>query len=136
MVKGVSGLSVAELERILSNRKSKLDTLTKKKTKLQKDLTRVEEEITQLVGRQSAVAAGGRRKVLKRPKNAKPLSQFVTEILSKNKKGLTLAGLSEKVLESGYKTYSSNFNNVLYQCLYNSESFYHDEESGCYRLKQ
>ena len=134
MVKSASDLSVAELERILSSRKSRLDSLTKKKTKLQKDLTRVEKEITQLVGRQSAAAAGGRRKVLKRPKNAKPLSQFVTEILSKNKKGLTLAGLAEKVLESGYKTNSSNFNNVLYQCLYNSESFFHDEESGCYRL--
>jgi len=135
MVKNVGDLSVAELERILSSRKSKLDSLTKKQTKLQKDLTFVEKQISQLVGRQSAAAAGGRRKVLKRPKNAKPLSQFITEILGKSKKGLTLAGLSEKVLESGYKTNSSNFNNVLYQCLYNSESFFHDEESGCYRLK-
>ncbi len=134
MVKSASDLSVAELERILSSRKSKLDSLTKKKTKLQKDLTFVEKQISQLVGRQSAAAAVGRRKVLKRPKNAKPLSQCVTEILGKNKKGLTLAGLAEKVLELGYKTNSSNFNNVLYQCLYNSESFFHDEKSGCYRL--
>ncbi len=59
----------------------------------------------------------------------------MVEILGRTKKGLTLAELGQKVLDAGYKSSSSNFRNVLYQCVYNTKDVYHDESTGTYKLK-
>ena len=135
MVKAVSDLSVAELERLLNSKKSRLETLTKKRDKLRKDLSQVEKRINALRGRTAVtVSSKARRKAAGRPKNVKPLSAFVIDILGKNKRGLPLSGLSQQILEAGYKTNSTNFKNVLYQCLYNSKKIMHDEKTKTYRL--
>ena len=47
MAKAVSDLSVAELERLLNSKKSKLETLTKKRDKLRKELSQVEKMLEQ-----------------------------------------------------------------------------------------
>ena len=127
-------LSVAVLERLLTKRRSLLDTLTRRRDQLRKNLEKIEHRIASLAGRNG----GGPGKVTrrrKRPKNAKPLHQVVTEILSKSKTGFPLAKLAQKVLASGYKSNSSNFTNVLYQCLYNDSKIVHDGKTGNYRLK-
>ena len=127
-------LSVAVLERLLTKRRSLLDTLTRRRDQLRKNLEKIEQRIASLAGRNG----GGPGKVTrrrKRPKNAKPLHQVVTEILSKSKSGIPLAKLSEKVFATGYKSGSSNFKNVLYQCLYNAPKIVHDGKSGNFRLK-
>ena len=135
MARAAGDLTVAELERLLDSKKSRLGTLTKKRDKLQKELVQVEKQIAELRGRTVAtIGSKARNKPAKRPDNVKPLSAFVIDILSKNKKGLTLKGLSEEVLASGYKTNSTNFRNVLYQCLYNSKRVRHDDQSQTYKL--
>ena len=123
--------SVSELEKILETRKSELAKLLKNREKLLKDLQRVEKRIKTLEGRKTT---GAKRKSRKRARNAKSLRKVVTEILSRNKKGVVLDALSKKVLATGYKSNSSNFKNVLYQCLYNIDDFEHDKKSGAYRL--
>lgn len=125
--------SVSELERILETRKSELAKLLKNREKLLKDLQRVEKRIKTLEGRKTT-GAKRKRKSQKRARNAKSLRKVVTEILSRNKKGVALDALSKKVLATGYKSNSSNFKNVLYQCLYNFDDFEHDKKSGAYRL--
>lgn len=131
MSKVASDMSVAQLEKLLHARKSQLDSLTKQRERLQKELDRVEKKINSIEG--SSVM---RRRPSRRPRNEKSLHSLVTELLTKNKKGYSLSALSEKVLESGYKTNSTNFKNVLYQCLYNADEIEHDPASGNYRLKQ
>ena len=135
MARVADGMSVAQLEKLLDSRKSQLGTLTKKRDKLKKDLEQVEKRILVLQGRATAtVSSKARRKPAKRAQNEKPLSAFVVDILGQNKKGLTLAGLSERVLAAGYKTNSTNFRNVLYQCLYNAKKVHHDEKTQTYKL--
>lgn len=132
MAKVSNQMSVAELERLLENRKTQLNRLTKERDKLQKDLQRVEEKISSLEGgRGMGRRVGG----TVRPKNKKSLHEVVTEILGRSKKGFPLGKLHDKVLESGYKTNSNNFKNVLYQCLYNSDDIQHDNKTGNYYLK-
>ena len=133
MAKSTKELSVATLERLLHKRKSLLETLTDRREKLQRDLAKVEQRITSLEGRRNGSSTATRRR--KRPKNAKPLAKVVTDVLSRSKTGLPLAKLSEKVLATGYKSGSSNFKNVLYQCLYNSPQVVHEAETGNYKLK-
>ena len=124
-----SETSVAALKRMLSDRKAELSSLTKRRLKLQRELADVERRINAIAG----MRGRGRRGA--RPKNAKSLTQTVNDLLTKNKKGFTLDELSKKVLSTGYKTSSSNFKNVLYQCLYNSDVIGHDSRTGTYRLK-
>lgn len=126
--------SVAQLERMLTERKTRLDGLHRKQERLRTELDKVEDEIAILEGRRSTSRFP--KQPINRARNDKPLHTHVIELLTKNKKGLTLSGLSEKVLESGYKTTSSNFNNVLYQCLYNSDHVEHDSATGCYKIKE
>lgn len=129
-----ANISVAELERILLSRKQQLDELQQRRASLVAELGRVDEELAQIQGaRKSTVTPGATR--APKPVNAKSLREYVVEILGRSKRGMSLSHLSEKVLAAGYHTESSNFRNVLYQCLYNTKDVYHDEESGTYRLK-
>jgi chromosome segregation ATPase len=126
-----AGLSVADLERILDERKSQLQELGKRRDQLHKELEQLDDQIQSLVG----IAGRGRRR-RRRIKNEASLRDVVVEILSKNKKGFTLADLQAKVGEAGYRSASKNFRNVLYQCLYNTEGIVHDENTGCYRMEK
>lgn len=133
--------SVAELESLLKEQKSRLESLKKEQSKLQKELDSVNAEIASLSGKGRRGRPAGSKNVgtkkvkRKRPKNAKSLRKFVTDLLNDNKKGLQLQELHDSVLAAGYKSKSKNFKNVLYQCLYNNDEFVHDEKSGAYKLQ-
>ena len=135
MAKASAEMSVAQLERLLSSRKAQLENLKMKRTRLQRELERVEKRITTLEGSSKTAISRRRRRSRKRPRNAKSLHEFVLEILGKNKKGLELAPLAQEVLAAGYKTNSKDFNNVVYQCVFKSKVMVRDEKSGRYRLK-
>ena len=133
MAKSNAQLSVAELEQLLTEKKSELGTLQKERERLQKQLVEVDQKIASLTGKKRRVAAGGKRKrVVRRPKNVKPLHETVVDVLSPYKKGLALGELHDKIIESGYKTRSSNFKNVLYQCLYKSADIAYDASTKKY----
>jgi hypothetical protein len=127
-------LTVAQLEKILQKRRAKLDALIAKRTRLLKQLAQLEAQIVAIGG---VVAEQARtRTARRRPKNTKTLIVAVRDVLSQHKKGLTLRDLAEKLLASGYKTSSTNFQNTLYQCLYhNSDKLAHDPKNHTYRLK-
>jgi IS30 family transposase len=129
MAKTSPDLTVAELERMLNARKTALRDLLKRRAKVQKELDKVDAEIQILTGTTA-------RRRGPRTKNKHSLRETVLELLKKNKKGYSLAELSRIILDSGYKTTSTNFRNVLYQCLYNTPGVYHDESTGTYRFKE
>ena len=128
-------LSITALERLLDRRKSRLNSLVQKRNGLRKNVHKLEGRIALLSGSSGGTMRSAARRLRKRPKNSKPLHQVVTELLSKNNTGYPLANLSEKVLDTGYKSGSSNFKNVLYQALYNAPKIMHDGKTGNYRLK-
>jgi hypothetical protein len=134
MSRAQAGLSVADLERILDEKKSQLQDLARRRDQAQKELDKLDAEIQDIVGVGGSIGKVRRRR--RRVKNEMSLRAVVLEILGKNKKGFTLADLAGKVTESGYKSTSRNFRNVLYQCLYNTEGIVHDEATGCYRLER
>ena len=134
MSRAPTGFSVADLERILDERKSQLQELAKRRDLAQKELDKLDAEIQELMGAGGSIGRSRRRR--RRVKNEKSLRAVVLELLGKNKKGFALADLSEKVSETGYRSTSRNFRNVLYQCLYNTEGIVHDDATGCYRLER
>lgn len=127
-------LTVAELERILARRKQELATLLDKREQLQKELDDVTHRILDLQGGTTIPKASGAPRVSTRGRNAVSLRHTVIRLLDQHKEGYSLADLSDRIIESGYKTSSKNFRNVLYQCLYNTPQVFHDSKTGTYRL--
>lgn len=131
MAKAAGVMSVAELEQILEDRKVKAMDLGKRREELQKQLDEIDRQILEVMGDNRVV-----RRRRRRLKNEMSLRSHVLELLGKSKKGYSMADLTAKIMESGYKSSSRNFRNVLYQCLYNTEGVTFDQASGCYKLKQ
>lgn len=131
MAKSTGALSVAELEQILDDRRVKALELGKRREELQKQLDEIDRQIFEVMGDNRVV-----RRRRRRLKNDMSLRSHVLELLGKSKKGYSMADLTAKILEAGYKSHSRNFRNVLYQCLYNTEGVTFDQVSGCYKLKQ
>lgn len=150
--------SIEDLQGLIEAKKAELEGLKKKK--LITELAAVEKEIAELTGK----AAPAPRKVAKaakvetngaaapaapkrrgrppgsgggkRPKNAMPLKALCIELLSKNKKGLTLEQIIEKAQESGYKSSATNFKTVVYQTLYNADEVERDKATKLYVLSK
>lgn len=134
MAKVVQEMTVAQLEQALLKKKGKLETLLARRDKLQRQLDKVQRQIGGLAGR-SEEGGGTQRRKRRRPRNAKSLRTIVMDLLGKSKKGLSISELRERVEQTGYRSRSKNFNNVLYQCLYNTDGIAHEKETGKYILK-
>lgn len=146
MTADVGNLSIAELEALINNRKSKLTGLYEQRDRLLKQLNALDAEIAANEGKGAAgrgrpahfsrsLANGKRRGVIQRAINDKSLKTYVEEALAASKKGLTIGEIQETVLKNGYTTNSSNFKNTLYQCLYhNTKSFVLDKKTKNYKL--
>ena len=69
-----------------------------------------------------------------RAKNERTAKNWTIEILGKEKKGRPLKNLANQMLESRYKTTSTNFSMALYQVLHNAtntgETFDVDAKTG------
>jgi hypothetical protein len=134
MAENVPAFNLADIEKKIEKRKVALHQLWQKREKLQAEVDRIDHEIQSLTNVEGA--RGGRRTGRRRASNATPLRPLVLQILGKNKKGLSLPGLADKVIESGYKSGANNFKNVVYQCLYHSGEVEHDSATGLYKLKK
>ena len=119
-------LTVADLERALQAKRSKLDDLLAKRAKMRFELDGLEEQIIGLAGKETSDAprrGRAKRKMRRRVKGQESLKVWVTNELAKAKKGLTIDELIEKVQAAGYKSTSDKFKNVMYQCLFHGEQF-------------
>jgi len=123
--------TVNELERLLAKKKLLLASLHRKRDHIEQRLQVVRGKISRIQGLPERPPPG---KGVSRAKNERSLKDVVTELLGKNKQGLTLHDLSEKVLATGYKTTSTNFKNTLYQTLYHHDGIRLDKETCLYSL--
>lgn len=133
---GRNELSVSELERMLAKKKTNLGKLEKERDKLAAKLNDIQREIDQINGTKTTTLAVPPNRRAIRARNKKSLHTHVLELLSEYKKGLKLSELHEKILARGYKSGSTNFKNVLYQCLYHSPKVVLNQETHRYGLKE
>ena len=127
-----SDYSLADLQRMLSSRKTELDSLKRQRVKAEKDLATIDSRIAVLEGKKGRV---NRLRRKKRPRNKVSLHKTVLEVLGKNKAGLLLDDLKQRILASGYKTTSQKFKNVIYQTAYHSKHIVQDKKTRKYKLK-
>ena len=130
----IEALSVADLERMLEERRSELAGLLEQRE-------RIDARIAELSG--SAGRGRGRTRLRKKPgrrraRNQPALKSVITEILQKSKKPLSLDEIIEKVESTGYKSSSGNFRQVAYLNLFNMKKngeVEHDSATKLYRAK-
>lgn len=134
MVEPSDELTVAELERMLAKRRQELTSLISQREQLQKELDSVSRRIAELQGGSNASVAYVPPSNSGRGRNPISLRHTVISLLTQHPEGYALSELSDKIIETGYKTASKNFRNVLYQCLYNTPQIYHDSKTGTYRI--
>jgi hypothetical protein len=125
-------VTVARLERALARKRSRLDALVKRRQRLQSQLHGVERQLQGLAGREADAITHRRRK---RTRNSPSLRDVVVELLTRHRKGLSMAELQEQIRATGYRSHSTNFRNVLYQCLYYLKGVKHNKKTGKYVLK-
>lgn len=131
-VKKPVNYSLAQLQQLVASKQSELDDLKAKRDELQKQLNQLDQQISQAEGNGRAIATPVATKtratkekrvaVKKRAKNERTAKDWAIEILEQEKKGLPLKDLANRMLESGYKTTSTNFSMALYQVLHNARN--------------
>ncbi len=124
--------SIADLEKQFDQRKAQVLGLFARREKLQAEIDQLDAEMGSLanVGGRPSRRHRGKHRL----KNKTPLRPVVLQVLGKNKKGLSLNDLVDKILETEYRSNSANFRNVVYQCLYNTPEIEHDVAKGVYKL--
>lgn len=123
-------LSIAELKKLISERKGRVADLKKHRNKLLKQLMKVEKQIERAGGD----VAGGRRTGGIRPRNAMPLADAIEAVL-KGGKPMRVGDISKGVQDNGYKSSSPKFNAIVNQTLIKDKRF-HAVERGLYGLKK
>jgi len=134
MARPASGmnLSIAQLEQILRTRKSERQRLEKKRSKLQRQLDRIDAEIGALGG-----GGGGRggRNGTGRARNEKSLSEMIAGVLGKSSKPMAVGDIAAAVRSGGYRSSSENFRSIVNQALIKDKRF-GSAARGLYQLKK
>lgn len=110
-------MDLNQLQQILSTNaaeaaaiKSDLDKAKEFQQKSQQLLSSCDERLQKLVG-------------APQPKKQKSLKDVIRDVLNSSNEPLTVKEICELVLESGYKTVSKNFSNVVYQAIVQAAEF-------------
>jgi cell division septum initiation protein DivIVA len=124
MAKKKKNLSVTDLENLLQQRMTQLETLIEKRRNLQDQIAQLDREIHSVNGSGAGPSRVSKSKVVAKPKrkrrrarNSVSLTSVVATVLAKHKKGLPTAEIESAVLATGYKTTSKNFRPMIYQTL-------------------
>ena len=125
-------LSIAQLEQVLRARKTQLQKLAKQRTKIARELTKLDARITMLggVGGGGRMGGGGSR-----AHNEKSLVEMIEGVLSKTGKPMGVGDIVDAVQKGGYKSNSANFRGIVNQTLIKEKQFT-SAGRGVYQLKK
>jgi len=121
------GLSIAELEKLLNERRSSLAKLNKQRAELVKKLDAIDREISKLGGAPGSHTAGGRAR------NNVSLVHAMEAVL-RGKGPMRVGDIHDAVLASGYHSSSGNFRGIVNQTLIKEKQF-HQVGRGTYTIK-
>lgn len=123
-----ASLSVGELESLLRKRQRELESLMKRRAKVEKKLHALDERIRAVSG-SGFVKRGGR------PKNEVSLVEAIESALKGAAKPLTVGDIVDRVTASGYQSSSANFRGIVNQTLIKAKQF-QNAGRGLYALKR
>ncbi|MBS3733401.1 MAG: hypothetical protein KGY99_00545 [Phycisphaerae bacterium] len=134
--------TIQDVEKELRQKQRRLKQLQRKRSQLARDLEGVDKQIAQLQGTATAGRTGKkttkrtakRGPKRRRPKNTKPLQDYIEDVLAKTPKGMRVRDIMEAVKKAGYKTNSKNFYNLVAGAL--NDKRFRKVSRGVYALKK
>lgn len=126
------GLNIAELERVLEERRSELSKLTRQRSNLEKKLSVIDRKIARVGG---AGALGRRRGRGGRARNERSLTETIETVMKGSNKPMKVPDIVDSVVSTGYQSQSANFKGIVNQTLIKDKRF-QQVERGVYQLKK
>ena len=123
-----SGLTIAQLESLLSGRKVELSRLERQRSKLARKLSQLDSRIASLGGARSRNGGG-------RVRNERSLNEMINSVLQRAGKPMPVGEIESSVRRGGYKTNSANFRSIVNQALIKDKRFT-SAGRGLYQLKK
>jgi hypothetical protein len=122
------GFSIAQLEKMLVQRRSRIGSLERKRSKFLRQLDAINAQIAALGG--SAHGPGSR------PRNKTTLNEAIVTVLKKHGGAMKVSEIARHALDSGYSSSSSNFRVIVNQALIKDKRFTKAGLRGTYQLKK
>ncbi len=139
MARPASGnnFNIAQLERVLEEKKSELNKLIRQRSQLEKRMNRLDRQIERVGGgmngaRRAGNGAGGGTG--RRARNEHSLIESIELVLAKSGGPMKVAEIMEGVLATGYRSGSDNFRGIVNQTLIKDQRF-GQVDRGVYQLK-
>ena len=128
-----ASFNIAQLERILQDRRSDLNRLERHRSELQRKLDGVERQIVRLQGGLRGLR--GRRGGGIRARNDQSLVATIESVMRGTGKPMRVGDIVDAVQAGGYRSNSDNFRAIVNQTLIKERKRFGQVERGTYQLK-
>ena len=129
-----ANLNLAELQRILNDRKKQVEKLVRKREKAQRAVEKLDGEINKLaggfIGNGRSGGGGGRAS------NDRPLPDYIEDVLAKSGKPMKVGEIVTGVQAMGYRSNSAQFKNIVNQMLIKERKRFQQISRGLYGLSK
>lgn len=126
--------NIAQLERILQDRRTELGGLNRERADLQKKLDGLDRQIAKvngsLRGRRGRRGGGGGR-----PHNKQSLVEAIESVMRASGKPMRVGEILEAVEAGGYRSSSASFRGIVNQTLIKERKRFSAVERGLYQMK-
>lgn len=130
-----SNFNIAQLERILSDRRSELTRLGRQRDQLQRKLDGVERQIFRLQGSMRGMGRRGAGGGGIRARNDQSLVATIESVLRDSGKPMRVGEIVDAVQAGGYRSNSANFRGIVNQTLIKERKRFSPAARGLYQLK-
>ena len=127
-----AAFNIAQLERILHDRRSDLNRLERQRSELQRKLGGVERRIIRLQG---SLRGGRRGGGGIRARNDQSLVATIESVMRSHGKPMRVGEIVDAVQAGGYRSNSDNFRGIVNQTLIKERKRFSAAERGVYQLK-
>ena len=127
-----ASFNIAQLERILDERRTELNRLERQRTELRRKLDGVERQIGRLAGSLRGRRGGGGGI---RARNEQSLVATIESVMRSSGKPMRVGNIVEAVQAGGYRSNSDNFRGIVNQTLIKERKRFGQVERGLYQLK-
>jgi hypothetical protein len=123
---------MAQLQRLMTEKRSELDRLQRQRGALQKKLNLLDRQIERVGGGANGIRGGGGGGI--RARNEHSLLDTIEIVLRSAGKPMKVGDILDGVLATGYRSNSDNFRGIINQTLIKDKRF-GQVERGTYELK-
>jgi septal ring factor EnvC (AmiA/AmiB activator) len=125
--------NIAQLERILDERRTAVSKLERQRTELQRKLDGLERQIVRLNG--GIRGMRGRLGGSGRARNDRSLVETIEDVMRGKGKAMRVGEIVDAVTATGYRSNSANFRGIVNQTLIKERKRFGQADRGLYELK-